>query len=241
MADQWNHAMRLPDEERLYAIHRLVANNRGAEAPEMSMRMLLEKMNNNDPEMRNSIVINLHGEMVPVLPLRNYSDPAKDPQYFWNGRTPARAWRAVTHPESLSYAAGSDVGLRVYAYDMGARAIADPITYTVEDDVMNYVTLFIPDADLGNLKTVQRMQGNSRKAYAWKYNTGNTYTANATEWVSITTVANTIANTGATSTATALWWADEYTPPGRTAAGLRIVFQGVTTTARAFEGKQYIP
>src|SRR5690606_38590731 len=59
---------------------------------------------------------NLHGELLPAPPLRNYSDPAKLPSY-------QPFVRVVTHPEELrTQRPGSggteteDVRLRVYAY-----------------------------------------------------------------------------------------------------------------------------
>lgn len=244
IADQYNHVMRLPDEQRIYAIHQLVNLNRGAEAPEISLRMLLEKLNDtNDHDLDNSIVINLHGEMLPVVPLRNYSDAAKDPQYFWNTRSPKRAWRAVTHPEKLSYTAGSDVVLRTYLYDMQAGSYADPITSTVEDDLVNYVTLFMPDLDLSNLKEVDRMQGNSRVTYAWKRSTATAVTLTASlssAWITYTAGVSISTYGDSNNIATASWWADVYSPPGRS-PGLRVVFQGGTPTARAYINKPYLP
>jgi prepilin-type N-terminal cleavage/methylation domain-containing protein len=244
IADQWNHAMRLPDEMRYYAIHQQVNANRGIAAPEISLRMLLEKLNNPaDNSMTNSIIINLHGEMVPVVPLRNYSDAAKDPAYFWGGRGSGlanRAWRMVSHPEQISYSAGSNVALRVYAYDMNAGTYADPITPSVENDVINYATVFVPNANLTNLAELDRMQGNSQVTYAWKRSGPTTYTAGVSNWQviypnGITTYAD------ASTTYTARFWADVYNPLGSSRAGLRIVMQGITPTARAYVNLPYLP
>lgn len=232
IADQFNHAMRYPDEERLYKILCQIAANRGTPAPEMSLRMLLEKLSSNDPDLRNAIIINLHGEMVPSVPLRNYSDAAKDPQAYTSrgGTLVDRAWRAVTHSERLSYdttvAGQADQSLNVYAYDMNPPA--DPISAADEDDIIDSVTLFVPGADLSNLKAVERVQGNSRKPYyRFGYNSAN--------WV----------NSGATiqdgaTVASSAWVADEFTPVGRS-SGLRIRLKGVTPTARAYNGPVYVP
>jgi hypothetical protein len=232
IADQFNHAMRYPDEERLYKILCTIAANRGSAPPEMSLRMLLEKMSANDPSLRNAIVINLHGEMVPAVPLRNYSDAAKDPQAYTSrgGTLVDRAWRAVTHSERLHYdttvAGQADQSVNVYAYDMNPPA--DPITAADEDDIIDSVTVFIPGADLSNLKGVERVQGNSRVPYyRFAYNSAN--------WT----------NSGSTiqdgpAAASSAWVADAFTPAGRS-SGLRIRLHGVTPTARAYNGPVYVP
>ena len=224
--------MRAQDEANLFAIHQQVNANRGAEPPEISLRMLMDKLNNPaDITVKNSIIINLHGEMVPLVPLRNYSDAAKDPAYYWGGRGAGavnRAWRVVTHPERLAYSNLTGTGvptvaaLRVYAYDMNPPA--DPITVADEDDIINNVTLFIPNGRLSNLQSVARIRGNSRYSYNWISQT-------ATSWVMPNgTISDSVSPT------TATWVADEYTPPGSRSMGLRIQLFGVTPTARPYGG-----
>jgi hypothetical protein len=233
LADQFNHAVRYPDEERLYQIIKTIAANRNDPEPEMSLRMLLEKMNSNAPEVRNAIVINLHGEMVPVVPLRNVSDAAKDPLAYTNrgGGLPDRAWRAVSHPERLGYSTTvsgqQDQAIRVYAYDMAPPP--DPISVANEDDIIDLVTVFIPGATLDNLKQVERIQGNSRQPY-YKH------VRDSGSWLS--SGGGSLLHDGL-GPAGSTWVADELSVPGRS-SGLRIRLYGVTPTARAYYGPAYV-
>ena len=240
IADQFNHAMRYPDEENLFNIMSTIAANTGQNPPEMSYRMLLEKMNQNSTDVSNSIVINLHGEMVPVVPLRNYSDAAKDPDYYMverpaAGKT-ARAWRAVTHPERLYYKTGNAVhgipAIDVYAYD--ANPPADPITAADQNDLIDNITLFIPGATLDNLQQVESVQGNSIVAYYRNID-------NAGTWFDVGSPPNRQIYDGPLAlTTSSTFIADEYAPPGRgVGTGLRIRLFGTTPTARAFTGQPH--
>lgn len=110
LADQYNHAMRYPEELALYQ-NRLNANLEDEGL--LTYRLLLDDIIANPGNYRNAIFINLHGEMLPMPPLRNYSDAAKDPVTF-------PQWRVVTHPEKLRFDLTEDLRLRVYAY------LADP-------------------------------------------------------------------------------------------------------------------
>jgi hypothetical protein len=112
LADFYNHAMRYPDEYALWQarvnavevregeIEDAVAN--GMEPPaelndmskEPTLRILLDEMSTDPERYKNALLINLHGELLPMPALRNYSDAAKDPVNHPN-------WRAVTHPEEL--------------------------------------------------------------------------------------------------------------------------------------------
>ena len=56
-------------------------------------RILLERMCTDPGQFENAIYVNLHGELLPMPSIRNYSDPAKDPSEA--GR---RGVRVVTHP-----------------------------------------------------------------------------------------------------------------------------------------------
>jgi type II secretory pathway pseudopilin PulG len=104
IADQYNNSMRYEDELAYY-------NSRLDADPneQLTWRLLIEKMYSNPAEFTNAIVINLHGELLPFPPVRNYSDAAKSPATRPN-------IRAVTHPEQLRYMNDESVKLRVYTY-----------------------------------------------------------------------------------------------------------------------------
>lgn len=106
LADQYNHAMRYPDEKALFA-NRVTAGLENPDVP--TLRILLEDMYSDPAKYENALIINLHGELFPFPPVRNYSDAAKDPA----GRPNVRV---VTHPEKLRYDNAEDVNLRVYSY-----------------------------------------------------------------------------------------------------------------------------
>jgi type II secretory pathway pseudopilin PulG len=103
IADNYNHAMRYPDELALFN-QRVADHVETDDAP--TLRILLERLYAQPDLYRNAIFVNLHGEMFPFPPVRNYSDAAKDPGNFPN-------IRAVTHPERLR---STSVKLRVYSY-----------------------------------------------------------------------------------------------------------------------------
>ncbi len=90
-ADQHNHCMRAPD-----ALGRFQARvAAGAESEDvLTWRLLLDHMNLEPEKYKNAILVNLHGELLPVPPTRNYSDAAKDPENH-------EGWRVVAHPERL--------------------------------------------------------------------------------------------------------------------------------------------
>ncbi|HKO57445.1 MAG TPA: type II secretion system protein [Thermoanaerobaculia bacterium] len=104
LADQYNHAMRYQDEVELYTKRKAANPNE-----EMTLRLLLDDMYMNPDNYTNAIVVNLHGELLPFPPIRNYSDAAKDPETTQNVRV-------VTHPEQLRYDNAQDINLRVYSY-----------------------------------------------------------------------------------------------------------------------------
>ncbi|MCI0416652.1 hypothetical protein L0222_28110, partial [bacterium] len=76
IADMYNNAMRYPDEKAWFDA-RVLTGQELADAP--TYRLLIEDMWQNPAKYRNAIIINLHGELFPFPPVRNYSDPAKDP------------------------------------------------------------------------------------------------------------------------------------------------------------------
>jgi len=113
LADMHNHCMRSPDAVAKAAA-RTAAGVESDDTP--TWRLLLDRMVAEPNRYHNAILINLHGELMPLPPARNYSDAAKDPEV-------RRGWRAVTHPERLAprRVPGDDVAsnaprFRVYAY-----------------------------------------------------------------------------------------------------------------------------
>lgn len=152
LADQFNHVMRWPEQ---LAMEKRLANADPYFARHPSLVNFLEDLNtplNEDGEpiqggemrYRNAIIINLHGELLPLPAIRNYSDPAKQPDQIalkLDGNPVASAGslpaakdsdgtpnvddnyislqnkRVVSHPENLRYDNGDDVAWRVYAYE----------------------------------------------------------------------------------------------------------------------------
>jgi len=140
LADFFNHAMRYEDELALWNLRvaavaqreqeRAAAVLAGTAIPdeledmskEPTLRLLLEGMNRNPAFYRNALVINLHGELLPMPALRNFSDPAKSQAAYPN-------LRVVTHPEELR-TRNNDGGvsdsliLRMYAWGYQTSATA---------------------------------------------------------------------------------------------------------------------
>lgn len=113
LADQHNACMRAPDEQRRFAA-RVAAGQETDDTP--TMRLLLDRMIAEPARYHNAILINLHGELLAMPPVRNTTDAAKDP-------VAKPGWRAVAHPERLRMVrvAGNDASStrprwRVYAY-----------------------------------------------------------------------------------------------------------------------------
>jgi len=135
LADQYNNGMRHPEEESLFRA-RVNAGLESADAP--TLRLLLDDMVLHPNAYRNAILINLHGELVPFPPVRNYADPAKKPAVL-------PYVRALTHPERLHAANTEPVSLRVYAYHtqpsspgaiaewLGQNGTSTPITVVLEN------------------------------------------------------------------------------------------------------------
>jgi type II secretory pathway pseudopilin PulG len=136
LADQYNNGMRHLEELALFNA-RVAAGLESEDTP--TLRLLLDDMVLRPDEYRNAIIINLHGELFPFPPVRNYADAAKTPATLPNVR-------AVTHPERLTYPNGSDVALRVYSYHTNVaspNAVAawmnQPITITLKGIAWNPV------------------------------------------------------------------------------------------------------
>ncbi|MEZ5990022.1 MAG: hypothetical protein R3F30_13015 [Planctomycetota bacterium] len=124
LADQYNQAMRYPQEKALFDA-RVAQGLESEEEP--TYRILLEQMCTDPNRFRNAIMLNMHGEFLPVPAIRNYSDAARSPAAY-------PGLRVVTHPERLrsvrgtSAATSDDLYLRVYAYRDDPDAPLDKFT-----------------------------------------------------------------------------------------------------------------
>jgi hypothetical protein len=97
----------------------------------------------------------LHGGLVPLPPIRNYSDAAKDPQNYPN-------YRVVTHPEKIAYAsAAENVKIRVYPY------MINPGSYNADTTVLSNVTMVVENRTPAQLSgiSIEKITGNSFTAY----------------------------------------------------------------------------
>jgi prepilin-type N-terminal cleavage/methylation domain-containing protein len=137
-ADMFNHAMRYYQERDLWTQRATILAPPVApavtgslayptEADEPTLRLLLDDMYMNPNKYLNALVINLHGELLPMPPTRNYSDPAKKPNQY-----PTNGVRVVTHPEKLAYDNNGAISLRVYSFvtKPNVNGVFTPITYT---------------------------------------------------------------------------------------------------------------
>jgi len=151
ICDTSNNAVRYLEEERLYNDAVAIANATGKTPPEYSLRMLLEKMNSEPDPLKNIILINLHGELLPLPPMRNYSDAAKDPENRSNVRV-------VTHPERLQYNS-NDIKLRVYSY------VTNPDNWS-HDSKLDKITILIKNIRINKWKIdIDKFIGNKNSNY----------------------------------------------------------------------------
>ena len=189
LADQYNNAVREPDEEAMYAAQYNAAPAAPSNKPEVSWRMLLDRMTS-DPDgtglgtgtepdgttpydYRNAIIVNLHGEIFPMPPMRNYSDPAKNPSALAadNGYPvsggPVAGYedvtkhgypRAVTHPEQIYYPGGSQERLRVYTY---CNAPGNPVPDSAVVPVTITIGAHLNPGDI----TIKKCTGNATANY----------------------------------------------------------------------------
>ncbi len=179
IADQYNNAVRYPDEVSLYAQHVTSATASGQTTPEISLRMLLELMNSSATVNKNILIVNLHGELVPLPPMRNYSDAAKDPAGNPNVRV-------VSHPGKLQYATTDATRIRVYSYVMNPDSWAN-------DAELASLTVLLPNAYLNSAQvSVRKVIGNGTTDYAWQNATnGVEYTlTNPTLSSTLVTISN---------------------------------------------------
>ena len=112
---------------------------------EPTLRLLLEDLNSDPDKYKNALVVNLHGELLPMPALRNFSDAAKDPVNH-------PGWRVVTHPEELR-TRKDDGGVtdplrfRVYAYADVDYSGPDRMDEPMIVDVMGVDLIDHTDAD----------------------------------------------------------------------------------------------
>jgi hypothetical protein len=154
LADFFNHAMRYPDElalwqQRVAAVEQREADiaeaiELGTTVPdelddmskEPTLRLFLEDLNTSPNKYKNALIVNLHGELLPMPALRNFSDAAKSQTAFPNVRV-------VTHPEQLRFknnesGVSEDLAFRMYAYayqtstsPYGGAVLAEPMVVEV--------------------------------------------------------------------------------------------------------------
>lgn len=139
LADQYNNAVRFPEEGP-------------SSGGEPSLRTLLEDMNSHPEKYMNAICVNLHGELLPFPPLRNYSDAAKDPHNHPD-------WRLVVHPTKLQYDLTEKINLRVYTYVMNPDSVA-------ATTMMPVSTIYFPGA-IVTVEEIEKLTGSDTVNYAW--------------------------------------------------------------------------
>jgi len=123
VCDAFNTDMRYPDELAQYQAVSQLDVDSNSTAPEMTLRMLLEQMASQPTSFENAIIVSMHGEVVPLPNIRNYSDPAKDPGNGLAWTPSTQNMRVVTHPTLIHYPHGSSgVTLRAYAYYDGLES-----------------------------------------------------------------------------------------------------------------------
>lgn len=162
LCDQFNHAVREPDEEALYNQAVATSQAAGVAPPEPSWRLLLEWMNSgrsgNYSAYKNIMLINLHGELLPLPPMHNYSDAAKDPAVMPNVRV-------VAHPERIAYTAATNIKLRVYTY-AAAGHLGDFAGSGVNASSVPYTSIFLPNDYVDfSAANVTYIAGNSGAQY----------------------------------------------------------------------------
>ncbi len=113
LADMHNHCMRYPDA---VARHEARVQAGLVDQDTLTWRLLLDRMILDPDRFHNALIVNLHGELLPMPPTRNYSDAASLPES-------KPGWRVVTHPERIAprRVAGNDAlsdapRFRVHAY-----------------------------------------------------------------------------------------------------------------------------
>lgn len=171
LADQYNHTMRYYEERDVYRDRLAAVDFDGTKIypnEEPTYRLLLDDMVLQPQNYTNAILINLHGELFPFPPVRNYSDAAKlpgDPGYS--------NIRAVTHPERMTYDALTPMRLRVYAYEAWRDRPVPPAPALIPDATAflgplpgvpsRPITLVIPGLNLTGAITIAAIEGGTNQ------------------------------------------------------------------------------
>ncbi|MGE3172658.1 MAG: hypothetical protein AB7O97_08520 [Planctomycetota bacterium] len=178
LCDYFNHAMRHPEEKALWEARVAAVTQRELEirdariagiAPppplddmskEPTLRLFFDDLYTNPEKYRNALVINLHGELLPMPAVRNYSDAARDP-------IAAPEVRVVTHAEQIRTvrdpgndpAATEPARFRVYAYSSnvasGSQTVGQIELRVLGVDLTDGTTGapdLLPDVRLSNLR-----------------------------------------------------------------------------------------
>ena len=177
LADYFNHAMRQPDEYSLWQARVAAVAQREAEiaadvaagvtprAPlddmskEPTLRLFLDDLCRDPANYKNALVINLHGELLPMPAMRNFSDAARDP-------VRAPEVRVVTHSEKIrtvraaTVASSEAARFRVYAYTSNVVAAASTVGAIALDVMgMDLTDSTTPQADLRSGVVLQNLRG----------------------------------------------------------------------------------
>lgn len=93
---------------------------------ELSLRQFLEDMlSDTTGKYRNAIVVNLHGDLLPALAMRNYADPAKD---FSHTDALMDERRIVTHPWKLNTPVTEPIRLLTHTFFANGAVAPTPAT-----------------------------------------------------------------------------------------------------------------
>lgn len=181
-ADQFNHALRYPRElavyraqlAQMYSNQWQVSTKTNQDGFAASLLILLQSMVDREPEFMKPLLLLLTPEVLPLPPLRNYSDAAKD-------TTNLPDLRAVVHPENLEYASGAPVSLRVYTYAM------NPESHSESETIADVAVLIKANIAPGAL-SIRRLVGDSATGYGWANTTAGT------DFVAVSTVVGGVAS-----------------------------------------------
>ena len=154
LADYYNHSVRYPEEIKRYNTMAAQYHALGFDTPEPSLPQFFQSMYDNPENYENALILNLHGELIPLPPVRNYSDPAKRP-----GKVPNL--RVVSHPEKMFYGSGQNARIRVYAY------YTDPDNHDASSAV-DTICIFFPQIDItAGIDQIWKCEGCDTVGYCW--------------------------------------------------------------------------